>query len=87
MTRCTATAEEYTGLSIEPLSGLAADAQGWRLRDDTHDLWGELAIVPVDSSHILLVGFETETDQAEPPVELDELIRLGLEGVERVSGH
>lgn len=82
-TRCAATAEEYPGLSIEPLSGLDADAMGWRLRDDEHEVWGEFAVVPIDSGHVLLAGFET--DQDEPPVELDELIRLGLEGAERVG--
>lgn len=79
---CTQVEGEGPDRSLEPLTGLDDGAIGWRTRDD-NGVWGEYVAVPLDGLHLLLVGFET--DEAEPPIELDELIRLAREGVERVG--
>lgn len=75
--------ESQSGWSLEPLIGLGDGAVGWRARDDDHGEWGEFAVIPLDETHLLAVGFET--DKPEPPIEINELIRLALEGVERVG--
>lgn len=70
------------GDTIEPLTGLGADTIGWRT--ETGDGYqGEIAFVRLDDNRVLAVG--VETDGAELPVELDDLIRLALEGVDRVG--
>lgn len=68
--------------SLEPLTGLDDGAVGWRTYDGPR-VWGEYAVIPLDETHLLAVGFET--DKPEPPIEINELIRLALEGVERVG--
>lgn len=87
---CLAAAESAEGYSIEQLTGLEAGAVGWRTSDQTIEgpegglaLWGEYVALPLDGTHLLAVGFETDEQQA--PVELDELVRLAREGVERVG--
>lgn len=75
--------EAREGDTIEPLSGLGADAVGWRTAT-AEGRQGELALIRLDSNRLLAVG--VETDEAELPVELDELIRLAREGTERVGG-
>lgn len=79
---CAAATEEHPELSIDPIDGLPDEGMGWRTGDDEGGLWGEYAAVPVGDA-VLLVGFETDQEQA--PVELDELIRLAREGVDRVG--
>lgn len=86
---CEDRAAETDFLWIEPLTGLPEAVVGWRngdnarCRDEEARLWGELATQAVDDTHVLMVGFQTCSE--EPPIEMDELIRLGLEGVERVG--
>ncbi len=74
----------------ELLSGLPDRAVGWHTRDDSiqwadgdEDLWGELAALAVGPSDLLVVGFETDPERAR--VEVDELLRLAREGVDRVG--
>lgn len=71
-----------SGYVIEPLTGLDDDAVGWRTETGEGE-HGEFAVLTLDSSHLLAVGWAT--DQPEPPLELDELIRLAREGVDRVG--
>lgn len=86
---CEDRAAETDHLWIEPLTGLPEGVVGWRhgensaCPDTGYPLWGELAAQAADETHVLTVGFETCSQ--EPPIEIDELIRLGLEGVERVG--
>ncbi len=70
------------GDTIEPLTGLGADTVGWRT-ETAEGGQGELALIRLDDARLLVVG--VETDQAELPVSLDELIRLAREGAERVG--
>lgn len=81
--RCAEKAERVESLSMEPLTGLPEGAVGWR---GVHHTGGEtfaIAVVAVDETHLLMVGWYTLRDDA--PIEINELIRLGLEGVERVG--
>lgn len=76
---CDATAEDIadTNVVIEPLDGLAEGAIGWRTRV-VGGKWGEYVMVPLDPWRLLVVGFET--DQEQPPVDMDELVSLAIEG-------
>lgn len=73
--------------SIVPLTDLDEGMVGWRIRDPSVNhgkgVWTENLAIPLDDTHLLRVGFETGND--EPPVPREELIRLALEGVERVG--
>lgn len=70
------------GDTIEPISGLGEDGVGWRT-ETGEGYQGEIAFIKLDDARLLVVGIET--DQAELPIELDELIRLAREGAERVG--
>lgn len=85
---CARGAETSEAASIEPLMDLGRGVLGWRFVDDsieyadgTTGRWGEFALVPLDDSHLLAVGFETVDD--DPPVDLDELLRIARERAER----
>jgi hypothetical protein len=85
---CARGAEGSEAASIEPLMDLDRGVLGWRFVDDsieyadgTTGRWGEFALVPLDENHLLAVGFETVDD--DPPVDLDELIRIARERAER----
>ena len=84
---CTRLQERSSKHSFEPLAGLDDGAVGWRTVDDsveyddgTTGRWGEFALVPLDDTHLLAVGFATVDD--DPPVDLDELIRIARERAE-----
>lgn len=68
------------GHSIEPLDGLAEGELGWRTRE-ANGRWGEYVLVPLDEWRFLAVGFET--DQEQPPVDMDELVSRAKEGAAR----
>lgn len=70
------------GDTIEPISGLDADTIGWRT-ETGEGYQGEIAFVRLDDNRVLAVGVETE--KGELPIDLDELVRLAREGVERVG--
>lgn len=70
------------GYVIEPLTGLDDDAVGWRTQTSEGER-GEFAVLTLDSRRLLAVGFQTDQEQA--PIELDELVRLAREGVDRVG--
>jgi hypothetical protein len=65
------------GYSIEPLTGLSEGEEGWRTRT-TDGEWGEYVVIKLDDWRLLAVGFTTNQD--EPPVDIDELMRLAREG-------
>lgn len=67
--------------SIEPLSGLAPGEVGWRTRYEDPLRWGEYVVIPLDEHRLLAVGFET--DQEEPPVDMDRLVELAKQGAEQ----
>lgn len=71
--------------SVEPLIGLDDGVLGWHVEEtSSHDgqtVWGEYVVIPVSPQRALMVGFQTRLDEA--PVDLDELVALALEGVER----
>lgn len=88
---CVEHAEEEPLLVAEPLRGLEEGAVGWRfvegepgvLGEMDEGRWGEFAMIQLDATNVLAVGFET--DQAEAPVEINELFRLAREGLEGVD--
>lgn len=69
------------GDTIGPLTGLGADTVGWRT-ETADGRQGELALIRLDDARLLVVG--VETDQAELPISLADLMRLAREGAERV---
>jgi hypothetical protein len=76
------------GFSIEPLPGLDDGAVGWRTKEEGYVrggqegyLWGEYVVIPLDEHRLLAVGFQT--DQEEPPVDMDRLVELAKQGAEQ----
>lgn len=82
--QCTLSAATIgSGRSIEPLDGQGDGAAAWRT-EDPNGVWGEFAVLPLDDTRVLAVGFQTDRD--EPPAELADLIALAVEGAERFPG-
>lgn len=79
---CEAMADDMAdaNFAIEPLDGLSEGAIGWRTRV-VGGKWGEYVMVPLDAWRLLVVGFET--DQEQPPVDIDKLVSLATEGAVR----
>lgn len=61
------------GRSVEPLEGLGQGVTAWRT-EDPNGVWGEFAVLPLDDTRVLAVGFQTDRDEA--PAELEDLISL-----------
>ena len=78
--QCALEASDSLGTSIEPLDGLATGARGWRTADP-EGRWGEYVVVKLDEWRVLAYGFAT--DDADPPVDLDDLGDLARTGSER----
>ena len=72
--QCTLSAATIgTGRSIEPLDGQGDGVTAWRT-EDPNGVWGEFAVLPLDDTRVLAVGFQTDRDEA--PAELEDLISL-----------
>lgn len=69
------------GFSIEPLPDLDPGAVGWRTGYPGIPRWGEYVVIPLDERRLLAVGFET--NEAEPPVDMDHLVELAKQGAEQ----
>ena len=85
---CADSEKTERGFSIEPLTGLDDGAVGWRTKQEGYvrgdqevSVWGEYVVIPLDEHRLLAVGFET--DQEEPPVDMDRLVELAKQGAEQ----
>ena len=82
-----AAAGEPLDRTIEPLTGLDDGVLGWRTREtpygDSGDVWSEFALVQVTESKVLVVG--VQTDEEEPPIDIEDLLAMALENAERLA--
>jgi hypothetical protein len=79
--RCALSPKTDNGFSIEPLQGLQPGEVGWRTGYLDTPRWGEYVVIPLDENRLLAVGFET--NEAEPPVDMDRLVELAKQGAEQ----
>ncbi|RMI13564.1 hypothetical protein [Cellulomonas triticagri] len=78
---CAQSSKIDNGFTIEALPDLDPGAVGWRTGYLDIPRWGEYVVIPLDERRLLAVGFET--NQEEPPVDMDRLVELAKQGAEQ----